>query len=219
VITEAGRYRGLGHGEALVRTVTESRIEAARHANPLTLLPGNIPLTQHIQRLQQSGSEFVACYSDLNQFKPFNDQYGYWRGDEMIQLAAKCIAAHVDARRDFVGHVGGDDFVVLFQSDDWDLRCHAIVAAFNDLAKGLFDSEALEAGGLMAEDRYGHMHFHPLTTMSIGAVRVCGHHGNNGPEDVANAAARAKRLAKRNGLGVYVLNEAQRGPGKVTGQG
>jgi EAL domain-containing protein (putative c-di-GMP-specific phosphodiesterase class I)/GGDEF domain-containing protein len=211
VITEGGHYRGLGHGEALVRTVTESRIEAARHANPLTLLPGNIPLTQHIQRLQLSGSEFVACYSDLNQFKPFNDQYGYWRGDEMIQLAAKCIAAHVDARRDFVGHVGGDDFVVLFQSDDWDLRCHAIVDSFNDLAKGLFDSEALAAGGLMAEDRYGHMHFHPLTTMSIGAVRVWGHPGNSGPEDVANAAARAKRLAKRNGLGVYVLNEAQRG--------
>jgi GGDEF domain-containing protein len=53
------------------RTVTESRIEAARHANPLTFLPGNIPITEHIERLLASGGDFVACYADLNNFKPF----------------------------------------------------------------------------------------------------------------------------------------------------
>lgn len=205
IITEAGRYKGLGHGEDLVRTVTESRIEAARHANPLTLLPGNIPLTQHIKRLQAAGCEFAACYSDLNQFKPFNDQYGYWRGDEMIQLAARCLVAHVDPRRDFLGHVGGDDFVVLFQSDDWERRCQNIVDDFNLKAVALFDDEAVAAGGIQAEDRYGNMRFHPLTTMSIGAVRMTGGGDGNNPEDVANAAARAKRMAKRNGVGLYIL--------------
>jgi diguanylate cyclase (GGDEF)-like protein len=73
----------------------------------------------------------VACYFDLNQFKPFNDLYGYWRGDEMILLAAQAITRHADARRDFVGHVGGDDFVVLFQSDDWETRSRQILADFN----------------------------------------------------------------------------------------
>jgi EAL domain-containing protein (putative c-di-GMP-specific phosphodiesterase class I)/GGDEF domain-containing protein len=206
IITEAGLYRGLGSGEDLVRTVTESRIEAARHANPLTLLPGNIPLTQHIQRLQAAGREYVACYADLNQFKPFNDQYGYWRGDDMIMLAARCIAAHADPRRDFVGHVGGDDFVVLFQSDDWERRSHAIVEAFNLAAVELYDEKARAAGGLMAEDRHGDLRFHPLTTLCIGAVPVGSARRVRRPEDVANAAAIAKRRAKHGGVPVYVLD-------------
>lgn len=66
IVTDNGRYVGLGTGDQLVRTVTESRIEAARHANPLTFLPGNIPITEHIERLLASGGEFVACYGDLS---------------------------------------------------------------------------------------------------------------------------------------------------------
>ncbi len=205
VITENGLYKGIGRGHDLVRAVTESRIEAARHANPLTLLPGNIPLTQHIARLLESGREFVASYCDLNHFKPFNDIYGYWRGDEMIQLAARCTSRFADARRDFVGHVGDDDFVVLFQSADWEARCQSIVDAFNAEARLLYDSEALAAGGLLAEDRFGTPRFHPLTTMSIGVVRVPTHDERVGPEDVADAAAQAKRIAKTKGLGVHVL--------------
>ena len=204
IVTRGGRYLGLGTGQQLVRSVTEARIEAARHANPLTFLPGNIPISQHIARLLASGREFVAAYADLNQFKPFNDQYGYWRGDEMIRLLARAIVQHCDPQRDFVGHVGGDDFVVLFQSSDWESRCEAIVNGFNEKALSLFDSEALKAGGIMAEDRHGDMRFHPCTTLSIGAVRV-----DAGTvcraEDVANAAATAKREAKHGSHKVYVM--------------
>ena len=98
IVTEDGRYAGIASGESLVRAVTELRIEAARHANPLTLLPGNIPLTEHIGRLLDAGATFTACYFDLNNFKPYNDLYGYWRGDEMIRLAAGTIANHCDRR-------------------------------------------------------------------------------------------------------------------------
>ncbi|MDT8998397.1 phosphodiesterase [Paucibacter sp. APW11] len=204
IISRQGRYLGLGTGEQLVRSVTEARIEAARHANPLTFLPGNIPLSQHIGRLLSSGREFVAAYADLNQFKPFNDQYGYWRGDEMIRLVARVIGAHCDSQRDFVGHVGGDDFVMLFQSDDWEQRCEQIVGRFNELARNLFDAEALEAGGIMAEDREGNLRFHPCTTLSIGAVRVAPGRLHRA-EDVASAAAAAKRQAKHGALAVYVM--------------
>lgn len=204
IIVEHGRYRGLGAGEDLVRAVTEARIEAARHANPLTLLPGNIPITQHIERLLEAGRGFVACYFDLNQFKPFNDLYGYWRGDEMILLAAQAITRHADARRDFVGHVGGDDFVVLFQSDDWEARSRQILADFNLAATGLYDEAERLAGGVMAEDRHGNLRFHPLTTLSVGAVQVPAQEGASlRPEDVANAAARAKRQAKALGGGLH----------------
>ncbi len=204
IVTRGGRYLGLGTGQQLVRSVTEARIEAARHANPLTFLPGNIPISQHIARLLASGREFVAAYADLNQFKPFNDQYGYWRGDEMIRLLARAIVQHCDPQRDFVGHVGGDDFVVLFQSSDWESRCEAIVNGFNEKALSLFDEEALKAGGIMAEDRHGDMRFHPCTTLSIGAVRVAAGTVCRA-EAVANAAATAKREAKHGSHKVYVM--------------
>ena len=208
VITHAGRYRGLGTGEALVRTVTESRIEAARHANPLTNLPGNIPISLHIRRLLASGRDFHVAYLDLDHFKPFNDQYGYWRGDEMIQLAARLIVAHADLQRDFVGHVGGDDFLVVFQSADWRARCEAIVAAFGERALALFDPDDRAAGGIMAEDRYGSLRFHPCTTLCAGVVPVVAG-GTRGPEDIASAAAAAKRRAKHHGVGLYVAREDQ----------
>jgi diguanylate cyclase (GGDEF)-like protein len=202
VITELGRYRGLGSGEKLVRRVTEARIEAARHANPLTLLPGNIPLTQHIERLLASGREFVACYGDLNQFKPFNDIYGYWRGDEMILLAARCFTAHAEPTRDFLGHVGGDDFVVLFQSHDWEARCEAVVREFNEQARALYDDPAREAGGVMAEDRHGTLRFHALVTLSIGACRVNANTRATA-EQVASCAAGAKHKAKQAQVALY----------------
>jgi GGDEF domain-containing protein len=203
VVTRNGRYLGVGTGERLVRAVTELRIEAARHANPLTFLPGNIPLTLHIGRLLQMNSPFVACYADLNHFKPFNDHYGYWRGDEMICLLAKTLVAHCDPLRDFVGHVGGDDFVVLFQSEDWLARTEAMVATFNAEAVLLFDDEARGRGGIEAEDREGVMRFFPMTTLSAGVVPV-GAGAFAQPEAVASAAAMAKHKAKQQAAGVHV---------------
>lgn len=204
IVTQGGSYIGLATGESLVRMVAEIRVEAARYANPLTFLPGNIPVSEHIARLLAARGEFTACYSDLNQFKPFNDQYGYWRGDEMIKLAARCIASACDPLRDFLGHVGGDDFVVLFQSTDWRERCARIIASFNAAAPVLFDAADRARGGIVGEDRQGREAFFPLTTLSIGAVRASGaRFGRH--EDVASAAAAAKREAKRRGCGLFEL--------------
>jgi diguanylate cyclase (GGDEF)-like protein len=205
IVTERGLYIGVGTGEQLVRSVTEHRIEAARHASPLTLLPGNIPITNHIRRLLDNGCEFAACYCDLDSFKPYNDKYGYWRGDQMIQLAARVLADQCDPRRDFVGHVGGDDFMLLLQSDDWDERCRTMVASFNQQAVHLFDQDARQRGGIDAEDRHGVQRFFAFTSMSIGVVRVMpGSHMK--PEDVASAAALAKHKAKNLKTGLYVMS-------------
>lgn len=121
----------------------------------------------------------------------------------MIRLAARTLASHCDPRRDFVGHVGGDDFVVLFQSDDWLERCERIVAAFDEKARSLFDDDALSRGGIEAEDRHGVRRFFPCTTLAIGAVPVRpGAFGR--PEEVASAAAAAKHQAKISRLGLAV---------------
>lgn len=204
VITAGGRYRGLGTGEALVRRVTELRIEAARYANPLTLLPGNIPLTEHIDRLLAARRSFVVAYGDLNHFKPFNDQYGYFRGDRMIRLAAEVHQRHVDPTCDFLGHVGGDDFVVVYQSDDWRARCDRIAAEFDDEARTLFDAGDAVRGRLRGEDRQGRQVEFPLTTLSIGAVEAVPGRFRHA-EEVASLAAAAKRQAKRAAQSVHAL--------------
>ena len=142
----------------------------------------------------------------MNHFKPYNDINGYRRGDEMILLLARTITAHADPRRDFVGHVGGDDFVVLFQSDDWQQRCDAIVSGFTAAAAERYAAEARAAGHVLAEDRYGVQREHPLTTLSIGAVPLAGQVAQ--AEEVASAAAAAKRQGKARGIGVYLLDWA-----------
>lgn len=202
IVTENGRYIGLGTGDQLVRSVTEARIEAARHANPLTFLPGNIPISLHMERLLKKQVHFVACYADLNHFKPFNDYYGYWRGDEMIRLLARVAMEQCDSQRDFLGHVGGDDFIVLFQSPDWRDRCEKLISDFNARALGMFDADARMAGGIQAEDRHGVHRFFPCTTVSLGVIAIDGSKYSRA-EDVANLAALAKHDAKHAGVGIF----------------
>lgn len=203
LVLEITEHERVGTSDHLVRSVTETRVESARHANPLTFLPGNVPISQHITRLLSGGVEFVACYADLNDFKPFNDRYGYWRGDEMIRLLAKIILTHCDSQRDFVGHVGGDDFIMLLQSDDWHQRCEKIIAELADRARELFGADARERGGIEAEDRHGVVSFFPCTSLSIGVVAV-----KPGlfarVEEVASQAALAKHHAKSAQAGLYV---------------
>lgn len=195
IVVKNGLYFGLTTGERMVRAVTELRVEAARHANPLTSLPGNIPISRHADRLLARHTHFVVAYCDLNHFKPFNDVYGYWKGDEMIRLAASIIVANSDPLRDFVGHVGGDDFILLMQSDNWQSRCQNILREFNRRAMDLFDEDARTRGGIAAEDRQGNPSFFPLTTMCIGVVSV--HPGDfKSHEELADVAASAKRSAK-----------------------
>ena len=131
IVTEDGHYLGMGSGHALLREITQMQINAARHANPLTMLPGNVPVNEHLDRLLDGGVTFWACYCDLDNFKPFNDAYGFRRGDELIQFTAKLLSDEVVSELDFVGHIGGDDFILLFQSEDWEQRCNHILNCNN----------------------------------------------------------------------------------------
>ncbi|MBP0588745.1 phosphodiesterase [Paraburkholderia sp. LEh10] len=207
VITDQGEYVGLGTGESLVRAVTEVRIEAARYANPLTFLPGNIPISSHIARLLGHDACFYACYVDLNHFKPFNDQYGYWQGDEVLKFAANVLAQVCDPTRDFLGHVGGDDFLVLFQSDDWRERAQRAIQIFNEGAQRFYAPGDRLAGGIHGEDRRGNPTFCGFVTMAIGCVQVQPQAG--GPmyssEDIASVAALAKRRAKSEASGLVLV--------------
>lgn len=196
IITDRGHYAGIARGQDLLREITEMQIDAARHANPLTYLPGSVPAGEHIDRLLESGASFCACYCSLDNFKPFNDAYGLRRGDEMILLAARTLAACADPELDFVGHIGGDEFLLVFQSTDWMRRCHTALNAFDQDSRHLFSAEDAQRGGLMSEDRSGKSAFHPLTTLSIGAVEIePGVFRSH--KEISVAAAEAKRQAKK----------------------
>ena len=196
IITSEGRYLGMGSGFDLMREVTEMQLVAARYANPLSGLPGNVPLQEHMERLLTNEQTFVTAYFDLDQFKPYNDVYGFRRGDDIIQLLARIMRESCNPELDFVGHIGGDDFVVLFQSLDWEVRCHGMLARFDRECRTLFNPEHVAAGGYRSEDRRGTMTFHALVSLSIGAVLVDPTHFHQ-YQEVARAAAEAKRMAKR----------------------
>ena len=196
IITDQGRYLGMGTGHDLMREITQMQINAARYANPLTQLPGNVPINEHIDRLLESGSRFWVCYVDLDHFKPFNDVYGYRRGDDVIQLTGKLLSEHSDADRDFIGHIGGDDFMILFQSEDWEARCRAILDEFSRHVLDFYSIDDRDRGGYISEDRQGKKVFYSLMSLSIGAIRVeprqyYTHH------QIATAAAESKRQAKK----------------------
>ncbi|MQA18644.1 EAL domain-containing protein [Rugamonas sp. FT103W] len=196
IITDQGRYLGMGTGHDLMREITQMQINAARYANPLTQLPGNVPINEHIDRLLESGARFWVCYVDLDHFKPFNDVYGYRRGDDVIQLTGKLLSEHSDADRDFIGHIGGDDFMILFQSEDWEARCRAILDEFSRHVLDFYSIDDRDRGGYISEDRQGKKVFYSLMSLSIGAIRVEPHQYYT-HHQIATAAAESKKQAKK----------------------
>ncbi|MDO8787751.1 MAG: GGDEF domain-containing protein [Sulfuritalea sp.] len=196
IIVENGLYRGIGTGQDLMREITRMQMRAAQHANALTGLPGNEPINDAIHSHLEIGHPFWAAYCDLDHFKPFNDVYGFARGDDVIRLLARALREHTDPAVDFVGHIGGDDFLVLFSSPDWELRCQRILNWFGAAIGPLFSAEDLASGGYMTDDRHGAHVFTPLVSLSIGGVHVDPQHFST-HHQVSSAAAVAKKEAKK----------------------
>ncbi|MBL0798867.1 bifunctional diguanylate cyclase/phosphodiesterase [Pseudomonas sp. B7] len=172
IITLNGGYLGLGRVIDVLKLITELKIQQARYANPLTLLPGNVPIQQCLTRLLQQGRESVICYVDIDSFKPFNDIYGYGRGDEVLLCLAQCLNERVDPSRDFVGHIGGDDFLLVLGPEDWRKRLNQLLEDFQSQCRRFYRPEHLEAGCFVAPNRQGIRQEFPLLSLSIGVVHL-----------------------------------------------
>jgi diguanylate cyclase (GGDEF)-like protein len=195
IITRNGLYLGLGRTFDLLRQITAQQIQAARHSNPLTGLPGNREIQRHLSQWLARRRHFVACHLDLDHFKPFNDAYGYARGDQVLLHVSQVITQIVRPRVDFVGHVGGDDFIFLMRSQDWTLR---LIALIEELAASLVNfhsSEHREAGGLVGVDRDGTTRRFPLLSASIAAFEIDGSNLVT-PDIIAESLRQTKALAK-----------------------
>jgi diguanylate cyclase (GGDEF)-like protein len=210
IIVRNGRYAGLGRPLELLRRLSAQQIQLAMHANPLTRLPGNLQIEAQLEQLLRRRRNFVACHLDLDDFKPYNDEYGYARGDRVLVHVAQVLTRAARRHVDFVGHIGGDDFVCLLRSEDWALR---LASVFEDLCASLATFHSAEhraAAGLPGHDREGRLRHFPLLGVSIGATEVDSSRATR--ENVLENLRKIKILAKK-GPGSRCVIERQ---GQIT---
>jgi diguanylate cyclase (GGDEF)-like protein len=144
-----------------------------RQANPLTGLPGNISIEKEVERRLDGNTRFVFMYADIDNFKAFNDYYGYRRGDDAIRLTAETIVETVKINGngdDFVGHIGGDDFVIISTLAKADAIASNVVKMFDQRIVNLFSREDLERGYVEVINRKGTVDRFPLLTITIAMV-------------------------------------------------
>ena len=180
-------------------------------ANPLTKLPGNVSIQRELERRIASRQPFAACYIDLNRFKAFNDHYGFKRGDEVIlRTGAVLLEASRThgASQDFVGHIGGDDFLVITTRERGEPLCEAIVRQFDAMAASLYDETDRGRGYLLHKNRKGQEVKIPILSVAIAMVTTdVG--AITHPDDVAKIGADLKAYAKQFERSVYVKERRQ----------
>lgn len=207
IITQQDKYLGLGLAVDVMRKLSEYKLQLARYANPLTLLPGNVPLQRSLKNLIQFGKPFDLAYFDLNNFKPFNDCCGYERGDQMIKLVAELLRTHLSSKAHFIGHLGGDDFIVIFIENNWQTAVRQLLATFEQRSKTLYRQKDLDAQGIISKNREGHECFFPLIGLAVGVTSWLAEYKLS-IEALSEAASRAKKAAKQNNRSSLYIDQA-----------
>ncbi len=197
IITDNGEYMGIGTLLDLLAEFTRQQIDNAKHANPLTLLPGSVPINNQVNQLLTNKIPFSFGYFDLDNFKPFNDAYSYDAGDDIIKAVATTLTNHIPAESGLVGHIGGDDFIVIFTCADWLMRCEQILEDFKNTVPAYYNDQDIKAGGIHTENRTGELCFFPLVSLSIGLVDPLSTSHCQSHVDIADLASEAKKMAKK----------------------
>ena len=166
-------------------------------ANPLTRLPGNYSIMQNVQALIDGEAPFALGYTDLDNFKAFNDRYGFSRGDEILRMTARILVNVVRQFPDsFIGHIGGDDFVFLLAPEVIEQACRQIILNFTMIASSFYDDEDRMRGYIDSVDRQGNKRKFPLITLSIAVVLSTNNNFRHFGEFSA-AASEVKKMVKQ----------------------
>ena len=179
-----------------------SRSKRVADNNPLTKLPGNSSILKSIQNILDNRLSHAVCYVDIDNFKPYNDKYGFSRGDEVIRMVARILVNVVQEkakRQGFVGHVGGDDFIFHVPMDVAEPTCQDVIKNFSALIPLFLDEEDLEAGFFISFDRQGKEQKFPLTSLSIAVVPCPPGRFNHYGEVVSCAAGLKKKVKSLEG--------------------
>jgi diguanylate cyclase (GGDEF)-like protein len=187
---------------------TLRRAKEMRNLSPLTGLPGNIRIQEEIERNVREERPFAVLYSDLDNFKAYNDQKGFVRGDRLIQATARIIQDAVvefAGADGFVGHVGGDDFVAVTPPDVAEQVAQRIVSRFDEAVSEFYEPEDIERGYVEVEDRKGVLQRLPLAGVSVGiattGARKFAHYG-----EAVSVATEMKQFAKRDAGSSYAVD-------------
>jgi diguanylate cyclase (GGDEF)-like protein len=181
----------------------------AENANPLTKLPGNIVIHEQIEDRIKNNKKFVVIYCDLDNFKSFNDKYGIAKGDEAIILAAEVFkeaAKNKGGSQDFIGHEGGDDFIMITTPDKTQGVADYITQEFDKRIRSLYSQEDLNQGFIIAHGRDNTVKQFPIMTISLAGVSNESRPVSSYAE-VTNIAAEVKKKAKAIGKSVFVLDK------------
>lgn len=146
-----------------------------RRVSPLTGLPGNVQIQAEMKKRLLNKETFAILYFDLDNFKAYNDVYGFANGDEIIKFTARTITKHIHQipnSENFVGHVGGDDFVAIISQSDYDMVCQNIIAEFDKFSPNFYNEIDVERGYVEVANRRGIIEQFPLTSISIAVLEV-----------------------------------------------
>ncbi len=180
-----------------------------RTINPLTGLPGNNIIQTELKKRLLNREKFTVLYLDLDNFKAYNDVYGFLKGDEIIKYTARIIVKNVNNQEKtdvFVGHIGGDDFVAILGEDvEYEKICQQIISEFDLGVKSFFTEEDANKGYLKIQNRRGKMEHFPLTSISIGVVIVEEDQFANVLE-IGEIGAQVKHLAKKYKGSCYAID-------------
>jgi len=188
------------------------RSREMRAINPLTQLPGNVQVQQEVQARVTAKSPFALMYIDIDNFKAFNDFYGFLRGDEAIKMVARCageVVSRMVGDQGFVGHIGGDDFVAIGDPDRAEEMAVEILECWDRSMIELYDQQDLDRGYVEVPDRQKRMHRYGLCTLSIGIAtnveREIASHW-----EASEIASEMKSFAKRDQKSSYAVDRRKR---------
>jgi EAL domain-containing protein (putative c-di-GMP-specific phosphodiesterase class I)/GGDEF domain-containing protein len=204
VIVAHGRYLGMGTAADVMRALQSSRVLAARYTNPLTLLPGQVPINEHLERLLAGKVPFTAWFAELDQMRGLNDCVGFEDGDALIHAAARLLEGLCQPGVDFVGHVAGSRFVVLMQSEDWSVRAERALAQFPAALEAHIPADVMERGYFTSRARDGREKVRPLPRLVVGILPVLPGVFESRHEVVSAAKEAAQHAMARPGSAVYV---------------
>ena len=208
VVVEKGRVQGTISVQKMLDTLAKVQVEMAKGANPLTGLPGNVAIEQEINRRAEEKRPSSFLYVDIDNFKVYNDVCGFENGDRMILFTATVLRAAAEAAGiagDFVGHVGGDDFVVITGRVEAATLCEEILNRFAGGVGDLYSEEVREAGCIFGTGRDGVKRRYPLASLSIGVVS-CRFQSPFSMEELSCRVAEVKKYAKSKEGNAYVCD-------------